>query len=258
MSKNHSNTPETLFVGKNVIFLESVASTNSYAKELINKEKPIEGTLVRAYEQTQGRGQVGNTWFAKAGENITASYILYPDFLLPKEQFFMNMMVSLAVRDFVQQFCLEKVFVKWSNDIIVSDKKIAGILIENSLTFSAVTSTVIGIGVNVNQEIFGENLAQATSVSLQNNGQKFDLNELLRFLSASLEKYYFQLRQKQFTQLKETYIKALWRFNELTLFKRNEQVFEAKISDITQEGKLCLDIGEKREAFSFKEIAFVY
>ncbi|HEY0262146.1 MAG TPA: hypothetical protein VGB95_03910, partial [Chitinophagales bacterium] len=81
MSKNHSNAPETLFIGKNVISLESVDSTNRYAKDLLANQKPIEGTLILAHEQTQGRGQLGNVWLAKAGENITASYILYPDFL---------------------------------------------------------------------------------------------------------------------------------------------------------------------------------
>lgn len=258
MNKNHSNSSETLFVGKNVISLDSVDSTNSYAKTLLTQGKPIEGTLVAAREQTQGRGQTGNVWYAKAGENITVSYILYPDFLQPKEQFYLNIAVSLAVRDFVQQFSEEKVFVKWPNDIVVANKKIAGILIENSLTMSAITSAVIGIGVNVNQQNFGENLTRATSFLLQNNGEKYAINALVNQLSAALEKYYFRLRQKEFIRLKEMYLNALWRFNETADYQAKNTLFAAKIKHITDEGKLCLEIDGKREEFAFKEIEFVY
>ncbi len=265
MSKNHSNAPETLFIGKNVISLDSVDSTNRYAKDLLATKKPIEGTLVSAFDQTQGRGQLGNIWQAKAGENITVSYILYPDFLLPNEQFYLNMAVSLAVREFCERFCKNS-FVKWPNDIISGSKKLAGILIENSLTFSAIQSSIIGIGVNINQENFGENLQRATSFSLQNNGQKFGIAELLPHLSAALEKYYFLLRQKEFSHLKALYLEALWRYNEKSFFKRNGELFEGTIYDITQEGKLCIQVDEKNEVtehsrseqFSFKEIEFAY
>lgn len=257
MSKNHSNTPETLFIGKNVISLESVDSTNRYAKDLLATKKPIEGTLISTFDQTQGRGQLGNIWQAKAGENITVSYILYPDFLLPNEQFYLNIVVSLAVREFCEIFC-DNPFVKWPNDIITGSKKLAGILIENSLTFSAIQSSIIGIGININQKNFGEKLQQATSFSLQNDGQQFEIAELLPHLSAALEKYYFLLRQKEFSQLKECYLNALWRYNEKAFFKQNGTLFEGTIYDITREGKLCLQVGEKNEQYSFKEVEFVY
>src|SRR5687768_14177982 len=137
----------TLFIGKNVIELDSIDSTNSYSKELIIKEKPIEGTIITAREQLSGRGQMGNSWNAEAGKNLTLSIILYPDFLDADKQFYLNIAVCLAVKDFCESVLGDEIKIKWPNDVYHRDKKLGGILIENTIKGSQIASAVVGIGI---------------------------------------------------------------------------------------------------------------
>ncbi|MFT7154174.1 MAG: BirA family biotin operon repressor/biotin-[acetyl-CoA-carboxylase] ligase, partial [Alteromonas macleodii] len=123
-----------LFIGSVCIRLERVDSSNNYARELIRDKMPIEGTVIVANEQTSGRGQRANTWFSEPKSNLTCSYILRPVFLAAKNQFVLSAAVALAVFETVYQFIPNNTLrIKWPNDILVGDKKIAGILIENTL-----------------------------------------------------------------------------------------------------------------------------
>ena len=123
----------TLFIGQNHISLASVDSTNSFAKDLLTKEHPPEGTIISATTQLKGRGQAGNTWAAEGGKNLTVSYILYPNFLEAAQQFYLNMAISLAVKDCCEEQTGGEFSIKWPNDIYYGDRKVAGILIENQL-----------------------------------------------------------------------------------------------------------------------------
>src|SRR5580700_5544667 len=102
----------SLFIGKNLVELRSVDSTNNYAKTLLSKSAPVEGTAIMAWEQYAGRGQRGNTWAAEPGQNVTVSFILYPGFLETERQFFLNMAASLAVKDFCEFILNEELKIK--------------------------------------------------------------------------------------------------------------------------------------------------
>jgi BirA family biotin operon repressor/biotin-[acetyl-CoA-carboxylase] ligase len=249
---------ESLFIGKNVISLETIDSTNDYAKQLLSTQKPTDGTLIIAKAQTKGRGQLGNVWQTESGKNLTASYILYPNFLSPDKQFYLNMAVALGIREFCESICSEHVQIKWPNDILINGKKVCGVLIENALQGSKIQHSIIGIGININQTQFDTALTHATSIALENNNQTLDIENLAGKLSSYLEKYYLQLRLLHFNFLEKAYTTSLWRYNQTSEFKKGDTIFKGEITGVTKEGKLEIDVKGKPQKFGFKEIEFVY
>jgi BirA family biotin operon repressor/biotin-[acetyl-CoA-carboxylase] ligase len=158
---------ETLFIGRQKLELEEVASTNSFALNLIRENKASEGCLISARSQSGGRGQQGNTWESESGKNLTISIVLNPNFLPVGRQFALSQIISLTVAALAEECIGNKapVKIKWPNDIYAGDQKIAGILVENVLRDHAITASVLGIGLNVNQEAF-LTAPRATSLSI--------------------------------------------------------------------------------------------
>jgi len=249
---------ESLFIGKNVISLETIDSTNDYAKQLLSTQKPTDGTLIIAKAQTKGRGQLGNVWQTESGKNLTVSYILYPNFLSPDKQFYLNMVVVLGIREFCESICVEHVQIKWPNDILINGKKVCGVLIENALQGNKIQHSIIGIGININQATFDGHLPNATSILLENKNQTLAIEPLTAQLSSFLEKYYLQLRLLHFNFLEKAYTTSLWRYNQTSEFKKGDTVFKGEITGVTKEGKLEIDVKGKPQKFRFKEIEFVY
>ena len=153
---------QTLFVGRNVIRLDTVNSTNTYATNQLAKSRLPEGTAIVAAEQTQGRGYSGNQWKSEKGMNLLLSVVLYPVFLAPRQHFFLNQVASLAIAETLQAYLpVKDVKIKWPNDVFIGDKKAAGILIENSVKGNIIQHAVPGMGINVNQTEFDPALKQA-------------------------------------------------------------------------------------------------
>ncbi|MEO0875802.1 MAG: biotin--[acetyl-CoA-carboxylase] ligase, partial [Bacteroidota bacterium] len=171
----------TLFVGNVVQHFEVLPSTNAYATELLAKTAPNEGTVISAAYQEAGRGQIGSSWTASAGENLLLSVILYPRWLVAQQQFLLSRAVALAVADTITHYVDGQAQVKWPNDVYFGDKKLAGILIQNSLSGKYLQWSVVGIGLNVNEAAFPVDLPKAGSLFLS-AGQKFDLAEVQQTL----------------------------------------------------------------------------
>lgn len=245
-----------LFAGMNVVELEETTSTNTEAKQLIENEKPMEGTVVIAKKQTKGKGQLGNTWVSEAGKNLTCSYILYPVFLGADKHFYLNMVASLAVKEVCEAILEDEVKVKWPNDVYYGNKKIAGILIENSISGATVITSVVGIGINVNQTEFDEALPNPGSLKMFTQTD-IDLNAMLQNLNIYLEKYYLQLRQQHHHFLQRAYTEALFRYNQTAYFKRGEQTFKGEIAGIARDGKLIIHSSGKELRFNMQEVQFV-
>lgn len=245
-----------LFIGKSLIELDSVDSTNSYLKNLMNSANPPEGTVVITREQTAGRGQQGASWASEPDSNITLSVLLYPDFLDADKQFYLNMAVSLGVKDFCEFILKDEVKIKWPNDIYHLNRKLGGILIENTVTGQRLSSSVVGIGLNVNQRQFDVSIPNPVSMT-QITGQTFDLSTLVNDLCAFLEKYYLQLRQQHFNFLERAYTDALFRYQQTYEFKKGGQVFKGEINGVTKEGKLVIHCQGKEQRFAFKEVEYV-
>ena len=206
---------ENLFIGSTVIHLERIDSSNNYARQLVRDKMPIEGTVVVADEQTNGRGQRSNSWITQPEMNLTCSYILKPVFLAAKDQFLLSVAVSLALFDTIAELIqddAEKIRIKWPNDLMVDGKKIAGILIENTLRGSNLDVSIVGIGLNVNQIDFpdGLNATSIRSVSELEHARE----SVLRLLNGKLEKYYLQLRQGRFETLLGQFNKNLFGASE--------------------------------------------
>ncbi len=241
---------------KKIIKVESVDSSNNYALDLIKKSKVVEGTVVWAFEQTKGRGQRDNYWESEKGKNLTFSIILFPEFLEVEQQFLLSKAVSLGIVDFIKTY-VENVSIKWANDIYVNDKKIAGTLIENSIIGNKILSSVVGIGLNINQTIFISNAPNPVSLKLI-TGNDYDLEESLSLLCNFIESRYLQLKANELSQLNYDYLNTLYRYNAFYTYESDGKRFIAKITGIAKSGRLILETrqGEIKE-FDFNEVLFV-
>lgn len=247
----------TLFIGKVFLTFPELPSTNTYALELLAREKPAEGTVIHAENQTEGRGQMGNRWEANAGENITLSIILYPGFVPVRAQFELNEAVAMALRDCVAKYVEKPVQVKWPNDVYVEERKIAGILIQNTLAGAQIQSSVIGIGINVNQSAFAAELPHATSFRLETN-HSFDLKMIMQTLLQNLEARYLSLRQGQASILHEEYLSHLFRFRQPSRFWcADGRLLEGQIVGVDTHGRLLVEHSRSIEAFDLKGIRFI-
>lgn len=252
---------ETLFIGKNTIFLSEIASTNSYAIDLLKNTNVVEGTLIHTSHQTQGKGQRGNSWNVEPSSNLTASIILKPTFLSLEKQFFLYQISALACYDTLAEFLNESHFdikVKFPNDVLVNRKKIAGILIENNLQNAQIAWSVVGVGINVNQLNFEENI-NATSLKLLQNEKQFDVTDVLKTLCKHLEKYYLALLNNKFDFIQEKYLKAFFGLNSFLDFEINNKMINLLVKGISERGLLLLeDKAGRRFEFDVKEVKWIY
>ncbi len=251
----HSLT--TLFIGQTIVRLDEVDSTNTFLLKQIQEGFVPEGMTVVARAQTQGRGQRGNVWETEAGANLILSVLLRPTFLEVNQQFDLTRMAALAIHQTVSAILPhEAVNIKWPNDLVVNGKKIAGMLIENSISGKNINTAVVGLGVNVNQTQFSEHLTQATSLALM-SGKQYDIEELMSSFLTKLEKYYLLRRQGKSAELDAAYQHVLFRKDVNARYSDALGEFEAILMGVSPEGQLILkDDSEKIRRYNFKEITF--
>jgi BirA family biotin operon repressor/biotin-[acetyl-CoA-carboxylase] ligase len=224
------------------------------------KTKPPEGTVVRAANQTAGRGQLGSRWHSSPEENLLLSVIFYPTWLEAQAQFYLSMAVALGLNDVIGALGHSSLghSIKWPNDLYLGSKKTAGILIQNALSGSTVQSSIVGIGLNVNQLNFPPELPHATSLALA-GGQKLDLNVVADRLFECLERRYLQLKAGHRSAIKAEYEENLWRRGERSRFVRSSDniEFEGIILGVTQHGFLRVETVAGMEEFEVKQLKFV-
>jgi BirA family biotin operon repressor/biotin-[acetyl-CoA-carboxylase] ligase len=247
-----------LFVGQNFITIKQVDSTNNFLKELASNSKPlIEGTVIMAEDQYAGRGQQQNGWHAEPGKNLTFSILLKPTFLLVTDQFDLVRAVSLGVFEALAPLLGDKLKIKWPNDIYYADQKLGGMLIENMIQGGQIKNAIVGIGLNINQEIFPNHLPNAISLK-QILHQDYDLNSLLTDICRHIEAYYLNLKAGKISFVRESYLKRLYWLNEKKSFRSKEELFDGVINNVKDNGMLVVknNKGEELE-FSLKEIEFM-
>ncbi|MBD2752730.1 biotin--[acetyl-CoA-carboxylase] ligase [Spirosoma validum] len=248
--------PKTLFLGQKIQYLPTCQSTNDEAAALIAQTDPPEGTVIITDYQTAGRGQRGNQWEAKPGQNLTISLILKPTFLSASEQFWLNIAISLGIYDLLQPLAGDALRIKWPNDIYVGSQKLGGILIENTLHGYNIEWSVVGIGLNINQTEF----SYPTATSLQKQAplpNSYDIAGLLSRLCETLEQRYLQLRSGQRDALKISYLQILYRYQEEHVFEREGTYFRGIIIGVDETGRLAIAEGNKVRYFGFKEVIFL-
>jgi BirA family transcriptional regulator, biotin operon repressor / biotin---[acetyl-CoA-carboxylase] ligase len=241
----------TLFLGKKLIFMPECHSTNDLMLLLCQQEPAPEGTVIITVNQTAGRGQRGNRWETEPGKNLTFSLLLKPAFLAIQKQFYLNIFVSLGIRDYLTEQSRQKVHIKWPNDILINEKKICGILIENQIQGNSLVNSVVGIGLNVNQQLF--TIDTATSLLLI-TGRTFDLSQSLDALMHFLEIRYLQLRGSKFELLKRDYLDSLFRLHEPHQFSDQHGRFEGIITGIDDIGRLTIQREQLVISYDLKEI----
>jgi BirA family biotin operon repressor/biotin-[acetyl-CoA-carboxylase] ligase len=240
-------------IGKNIIILQKVDSTNVYARELITRERPAECTVIMAREQSAGKGQGSKSWISEPGKNLTMTIILFPDFIPADQQFTLNKVISLGVLDFVfsainDQLQREQhperkrkpvVSIKWPNDIYVDDRKIAGILIEHQVMGSKLATSIIGIGLNINQISFPGTLPNPVSLS-QVTGGSYDIDQVMNDLCRSMDLRLMALIESGSQFMDEAYATHLFGYNKWQSFLVGNELTEGKILGVDAVGRLLV------------------
>lgn len=243
-------------VGKHIVRLNTVDSTNNYANIQLKDNELIEGTVFLAYEQSGGRGQMKNSWESEPGSNLTFSIVLFPDFLDIRSQFMLSKVVTLGIYSALSKY-VDRLRIKWPNDIYAGDCKLGGILIENSIMNSNINSSVIGIGINVNQTRFFSDAPNPVSLSILAN-KKFDNEVILAEILSGIDFYYSLLKQNEEERINQEFNSHLYRFNEKHWFQDEQGRFEGEIVGINKTGQLIIRKSNgKMMEYHFKEVEFL-
>jgi len=241
---------------KTYIRYNELPSTNEEMKQVLSRHQLDEGIIIVTNHQVAGKGQAGNSWESEKGKNLTFSLLLRPYFLEPHKQFYISKIVSLGLIDTIREFICG-VTIKWPNDIYIGDKKLAGILIENSILGPHLDYCIIGIGLNVNQTVFitdAPNPVSLKTISMTN----FNLDELLDKIIYHIQERYNQLKQGMEKDIDQEYFSLLYRNIGKHPFKDKDGTFRASIKSVNELGLLTLkdEEGILRE-YAFKELEFV-
>lgn len=240
-----------------IIIVEETGSTNSLLADMARRGEAQDGCVVAARCQSAGRGQRGNSWESEPGKNLTFSMLFAGRGVDVSRQFFISEAVALGVAEVIADEiagCGVEVSVKWPNDIYIGDRKVCGILIENSLTGRCVERSIAGIGVNINQEVFVSDAPNPVSLK-QIDGIDRDTDKILGKIVAKIGVY-----MDCCESLHERYMNRLWRRHGFFKYIDNAkgEVIEARIKDVHETGHLVLELrdGEERK-FAFKEVTAV-
>lgn len=245
-----------IFTGKQLIRLKEVDSTNNYLSNLALKENISDGTVVMADHQFAGKGQRGNSWQTEKNKNLTFSIFYAPIHASLNKQFLLTQAISLGVYDYLITKC-KQVKIKWPNDLYISNKKVGGILIENSIKGENISQIVIGIGLNINQTSFNWPENKATSLQIE-NADDYQLQEELSVLLSFIERRYLQWKNGHYSVINNQYLEVLYLYQSWHIFRTPEgNYFDGKIIGIDEAGQLIIEDTEAHiHKFGNKQIIF--
>ncbi len=241
-----------------LIKVDAINSTNSFAREMFRENPQMPLTCIVAKKQLQGRGQRGTNWDSEEGKNLTFSVFMPNLRLRPARQFLLSAAVATSLVSSLEKFDLPRLKVKWPNDILSANQKIAGILIENIISEGRVIASVIGIGLNVNQLQF-ENLPKASSMKMI-SGRDYDSEEVLGLILMDLENSFRSFSEENSEAIFNAYEKWLFRKDMPSTFKNpDDSMFTGMITGVSATGMLRVqtDDEEIRE-FDLKEVELCY
>lgn len=240
-----------------LIKLDAIDSTNDFLKALASQDELENFTTVTAENQTKGKGQVGGVWKTEAGKNLTMS-VLVKDFLFSNDEVFnLSVLVSLSVAEVLKTLNIPDICIKWPNDILSYNKKLVGILIENTLKSDGRIVSVAGIGINVNQTDFNE-LPTASSMAVI-AGKSFDKEELAILIVEKLKEK-IQSWNTSAQIFWDDYFNFLFKKGIPTAFRDNDNKdFMGIIQGVSPIGKLQVLLEDDSVAeFEIKEVKMLY
>jgi BirA family biotin operon repressor/biotin-[acetyl-CoA-carboxylase] ligase len=240
-------------IGQKVIRLDTVDSTNNYTANLQKEGRIGHGTVILAEEQTSGRGQRGAVWESKPADNLLVSLFLVPANLSVQDQVALTHFASLSVVQVLRKFGISSQ-IKWPNDILVNGQKIAGILIENTISSGRVSSSITGIGLNVNQLHFGG----LSALSIRNFTDHFvPIDDVLLSLISCMQDLWETLDSGDLLSLKGAYLEHLYLKDVKALFSDESGEFSGIITGITSEGQLRIMREEGEKIYGIKEVRLI-
>ncbi len=241
-----------------IIKLDAIDSTNTYLKKLVQETVVEDHTVVVAKHQQMGRGQRGNGWFSTGGQSLTFSIFKRFNGLNVENHFMISMAVSLAMANSFKKIGAPQISIKWPNDILSGDKKIAGILIENVLEGKNVKHSIVGIGINVNVVEFPD-LPQASSLKLV-MGVSLELDEVFDKVCSAVFGYLQDTEFREFLELKEIYERNMFRRNVISVFEHPQLgTFNGIIKGISNMGELLVEMDNSIvQAFQLQELKLLY
>ncbi|WP_031525661.1 biotin--[acetyl-CoA-carboxylase] ligase [Dyadobacter crusticola] len=252
----YNSIQDTLIIGKKVIYLPSCHSTNDIAAEIVHAGLFTEGTVVITGHQLSGRGQRGTSWVSNPGENLTLSIVLTPAFLSVQNQFLISQTVALGIRAYLERY-VSGVQIKWPNDILVKERKICGILIENAIQGSRLNTSIVGIGLNINQMSFNSELASSLFIE---TGNVFALADEFALLMHSLDAAYLQLRSgHRYDEIRQAYMDSLYGHLQEVKFSYEGNVYTGTVTGVNELGQLSarLSNGDMLTNLGLKEISWI-
>ena len=247
-------TPDTQYVGKQFLHYPVCDSTNRVAQQLLQKNQLRDGAIVHADFQTAGRGQQHSYWESAPAQNLTFSVVIFPKLAI-EQQHFLTIATSLSIYDTIASWLDGPVAIKWPNDILCENSKICGILIQNNLKGRKIHSTVIGIGLNVNQDQFTS--LGATSLALL-SGRYWDRRKVLLRLTHRLESRFQQLDRGDTVALKSAYLEKLFWKDEKHLFADAHGTFYGTIVGVDQRGRLAVSTDEAIRYYDTKQLVYKF
>jgi len=240
-------------IGGVITYLDFTDSTNNYVAKLINEGNIVHGQVIMSDYQGEGRGQRGSNWYSEPQKNLLCSVFLEFDNLSVGDQAWLLKYAALSVLNAIQTR-LSNAKIKWPNDILVFDKKICGILIENQFIGSKIKNSTIGIGLNINQEQFGQMKATSYKNELKEEQNRIEILEAL-INSLNLN---FDLLLHNKNELHRNYLSNLYQIGvEANYYSSKLGEFQGKIIDVNPEGRLVIDVQGKQLEFDLKEIQFI-
>ncbi len=236
-----------------IIRFDETGSTNDEARALAEQRRSRTPLLVTARHQRAGRGRGTNRWRSVAGDDLLFSLLWYPSRLPAAEQFALSMAAALATARFLSTFTRE-VTIKWPNDLLAAGRKIAGILIENTVKHGRIDTAVIGIGININENTFPPSLPAAVSLRMI-TGEKHDTGKLLPVVIRFLTDYLQKADEGGVEAMREEYESMLFRRGEESLFRTDIGKITAVIRGIDPWGRLLLALpGGRIQPFGMEEV----
>ena len=237
-----------------IIKLSATPSTNNYLKQLYSEQVVANFTIVVASNQLKGKGQMGTSWESESGKNLTFSILLKDLIVDVKQLFTLNILVSLALVEVLERYKIPNVTVKWPNDIMSGNLKLGGILIENVLRGTQWQWAIAGIGINVNQTVFGQ-LQNPVSIK-QITGKETPIKELAQAIHAKLLHSVAKLEKEGFEEFLQQYNQQLYKQGEQVTLKKGNRSFTTTINGVSRQGQLQTGI-ETEENFDFGEVEWV-
>ncbi len=238
--------------------LDATDSTNSYLRQMSKNKDLGKWTVVTSDYQTQGRGQKGSVWQSDKGKNLICSILVKLDNFNAEDQFILNCAISVGIHQYLKRYNLPKLRIKWPNDIMSVSKKLGGILIENTLVSDKINHSIIGIGININQEKFPTDLPLAVSIKqLTNNYTSRDI--FLQDLLNSIQNKFELIIEKQYDELWSQYEASLYRKDKAHMFENTKgEQFMGIIRGVTKKGTLLIEKEDTTiEAYNFKEVTYL-